>query len=537
MNTLRGTGRVRCHLYWAAAVGPALLLAAAATLPAVWWEPLHIDEAITLEFAPESVPAIIRDIFVERGGAPVFFLVEHVSLEWPGGLAGLRLPPVLFFLVAVGLSAPVARELCGRNAGLLLPPLLALAPLAVRLSTFGRMYTLFLAGVLLAVWLLLRATARGERNAWIAAGAVAGGLVYVHPIAPLYIGVALATAYLYSHAPLRPFLRSARPGLVTLGLVASPYVYALAVLSRRYDVGSPESSIFESGSGRPVPAESLLALASGEWLGTALLGALSLTGLITILRRDQRIGVALALWVVVPVAFFSLVPSETVFFPRYLLPSLPFFLLVVAVGCLTAGRLIRRPLLGAAALVAAILVWEAVETASRLERLRDLQLPQAVDVVAGAGDAVLFSSIGAPVGGRPGELLDSYAALELPEIGRVEELPGVDPRYTPDVQTRGAAVVRNFLEDRSSKRQGMWLFSGSPRRLDLASRRLEAEPGIEVRRISPSILLVHSSEPLDPRSLVEQGVVVRSAWLGPTGRARWSRSLIDIDREALGGTR
>ncbi|MBC8057193.1 MAG: hypothetical protein H7Y61_11515, partial [Rhizobiales bacterium] len=91
-------------------------------------------------------------------------------------------------------------------------------------------------------------------------------------------------------------------------------------------------------------------------LGTALLTALSLTGLITILRRDQRIGGARGLWIAVPVAFFSLVPSETVFFPRYLLPSLPFFLLLVALGCLTAGRMVRRPLLGAAVLVAASLI-------------------------------------------------------------------------------------------------------------------------------------------------------------------------------------
>ena len=315
------------------------------SLPAVWWEPLHVDEAITLEYAPESPPEILRDVFVERGGAPIFFLLEHVSLQWPGGLAGLRLPSFVFFLAAVALSAPVARQLGGRNAAILLPPLLAVAPLAVRLATFARMYALFLAGVLLAVWLLLRAVERRDRGAWILAGVVAGTLVYVHPIAPLYAGLALATAYLRSGLQLRAFLRSARPGLLALALVSAPYLYALAVLGRRYGVGSPESSLATSSSDRSVPAESLVALTHDARAAAAFLLALALWGLIATVRSDRGTGIALALWIAVPIAFFSLVPSETNFFARYLLPALPFFLLLVVLGCLAAGRLVRRPLL------------------------------------------------------------------------------------------------------------------------------------------------------------------------------------------------
>src|ERR1041385_1196254 len=70
----------------------AMALAAAAALPAVWWEPLHLDERVMLEYAPHSPPRIVREIFVDRGGAPLQYLVEHVTLSWPAGLAGLRLP-------------------------------------------------------------------------------------------------------------------------------------------------------------------------------------------------------------------------------------------------------------------------------------------------------------------------------------------------------------------------------------------------------------------------------------------------------------
>ncbi len=518
-------------------LGVALLLAVAVALPAVWWEPLHVDEAITLQYAPESPPTILRDVFVERGGAPAFFLIEHVTLQWPGGLVGLRAPSLLLFLVAVVVSAPVGCALGGRGAALLLPPLLAVAPLAVRLSTFARMYALFLACVLVAVWLLLRAARRDSRSAWIAAGAVTGALVYVHPIAPLYMGIALATAFLCSGAPLREFVRSSRAGLVTLAAVAAPYAYALAVLGRRYGVGSSESSLLRGSSDRPVSTESLLSLSSERWLGAAVLGAFALAGLIAALRADRRTGIALSLWIAVPVAFFSLVPAETAFFPRYLLPALPFFLLLVALGCLAAGGLVRRPLPVAAALVAAIVVWQAVEAASRLDRLRDLRLSSIVGTAADGGDAALFSSIGTPLAGRPAELLDLYAALELEEAARVEELPGAEPAYTDDLRREGAAAVREFVRGEEGRLRGIWLFGGAARRLDRAARRLEVDPDLEVERVSPGVLLVRSREPLGARALVEQGIGVRAAWLGEQGRDRWARTLIAIDRDGLAGER
>ena len=530
---LRDTPRVVRHLGQVASVSIAAALAAAASLPAVWWEPLHIDEAVTLEFAPQSPPEILRDVFVERGGAPVFFLVEHVSLHWPGGLGGLRLPSFLFLLAALVLSVPVARELGGRHAALLLPPLLAVAPLAVALATFARMYTLLLAGVLLAVWLLLRAARRSERSAWILAGVATGALVYAHPIAPLYGGLALSTAYLHSGLPLRPFLRSAWPGLLALAAVAAPYLYALAVLGRHYGVGSPESSLARSPSDRSVATETLLALTPGARTGAALLLALTIWGFVSVLKVDRRTGAALALWLVVPVAFFSLVPSETAFFARYLLPALPFFLLLVVLGCLAAGRLVPWPLPVAIGLVTAIVAWGAADAVSRLDRLRDLRLPAVVDAVAASGDVALFSSTGTQVAARPGELLDAYVALEVAEAARAEELPDPDPAYAEDIHGEGVAAVREFIDAMRGARHGIWLFSGSPRRLDLASARLKAEPGLRIGRISPELLLVRSREPLHSRALVEQSLLVRAAWLGERGRDRWSRILMAIEEDAL----
>jgi Dolichyl-phosphate-mannose-protein mannosyltransferase len=498
----------------------------------VWLEPLHVDEAVTIEFAPRSLSAIVSDVFVDRGGSPVFFFVEHGSLWWPGGVTGLRLPAFLFFLAALAFSFLVGRELCGRRAAVLLPPLLAAAPLAVRLSTFARMYTLFLAAVLLAFWLLLRAESEDGRRRWIAAGSVTGGLVYVHPIAPLYIVVAYAATYLHANEEARGFLRRARVALVASAIVAVPYLYALVVLSRRYDVASG-SRIFETATGRAIPVESLLALSSRAWLGAAVLVALALAGLVRTTRRSRRDGLAIALWVVVPVAFFSLIPSETSFYPRYLLPALPFFLLLTAVGCLELGRLAGRAMLVAATLVLAIAAWETMESVSRVDRLRDIRLVDLTNTVDQTGDAVIFSSIGSPVAGRPAELLDGYVAIELPETARLEELPGEDPRHEENLRERGVAAVRDFLASEARTKRGVWIFTGSPRGLHLAAKRFESDPGLVTVRVSPHVLVVRSRRPLDARSLIAQAVRVRTVWRGAGSGDRWSQFLAGIGREAL----
>ena len=190
------------------------LFAFAVGLPAVWWEPLHLDEAIMLRFATRAPREILTDVFVERGGAPLQFFVEHVTLQWPGGLAGLRLPSLCFFALAVVFSGLLALELFGEREALIVPPLLATAPLAVELGTFARMYALFLWLAITVGWLALVAGRSGRRRDWLLTGALAGGLVYVHPIAPLACAAALAGPFLVDSRPLRVVLGRAWPGLV-----------------------------------------------------------------------------------------------------------------------------------------------------------------------------------------------------------------------------------------------------------------------------------------------------------------------------------
>lgn len=507
----------------AAATGTAVLLGAAAALPAVRWEPLHLDEATMLSFSRRSLWAIVQDVFVDRGGAPAQFFVEHATLAWPGGVEGLRGPSLVFFLLALPVAAAVARALLGETAGLLLPLLLAAAPLAVELATFARMYALFLLAVLCATWLGIRAARRGREADWAAAGAAAAALVYVHPVAPLYAPLALLTGLAVRRRPWREL----RPALVAGAVVALPYAYALAVLGSRYHVG--EAGRLRTTAGRSVPEEGLHALTPGGTPGALLCGALALAGLAWLGRGRRPAAVALAAWLVVPVAFFALVPAETRFFGRYLVPALPAFLLCVLAGCFALARAVRAPTALAVALVAFLVVLETGEDVRRLQRLQRLHLPRLAEAVG--REDVLFSSTGSPRADRPPELLDDFVALEADVAERVEELPAIDPRFEDDLVAKGRARVEAYLGGRHGSARGVWIFRGRPRRVDAAERKLAG--GYETLRVSSEVLLVRTRGPAAPRALVGRGAAVRAAWGLTTPSDRWPRVLASVDRSAL----
>ena len=488
----------------------------------MWWEPLHLDEAITLDFARRSYADIVRGVFVDRGGAPLHFFVEHATLSIPGGVEGLRLPSVVFFLASLVLAAALAFRLHGAAAAVAVPLLLATAPLAQSLATFARMYTLFVAATLASTLLALRAARRNTTRDWLLAGAATGALVYIHPIAPLYALLVAATAVLASGRPVAATLRTARVGVFAAVAVAAPYAYALAVLRSRYDVGL-QSQRVRTTEGRTVIEEALHALTPGGELGALLVGALAVVGVVSLARRRPRIALALGLWLVVPLAFFTVVPASTRFFGRYLAPAEPIFFLLVAAGCLWLGSLGgRRTAPLGVALIAAVVVAGAAERLDRLDTMRGLRLREAVAAVP--TDAIVFSSTGTPLSDRPPELLDDYVALER-GARRVEELPGIDLRFEKDLLPRGRAAVATFLMQ-GGEGTGVWIFRGPERRVDRAVRRAGELVAV---RVSPTLLLVRTRGSRPPTELLAAGIAARTAWTLNSPSDRWPALLLAID--------
>src|SRR4051812_13032708 len=82
-------------------------------LRAVLRSPLNVDEELTLRIAREAFGSIFGTVR-GRGGGPFHFWLEHLTTAWPGGLAGLRVPSIVFMLLALPAVALIAEELAGR---------------------------------------------------------------------------------------------------------------------------------------------------------------------------------------------------------------------------------------------------------------------------------------------------------------------------------------------------------------------------------------------------------------------------------------
>lgn len=526
----KGARRVPPAAGWIAAAALALAL----TLPMVRDDPLHLDESTMLEYSPHSLTRVIHDIFVSRGGAPLQFIVAHFTLQWPGGVEGLRAPSLCFALSAVILSGAWGSQLVGRGEGVALAFLLASAPLAVELATFGRMYGMFLFAVLGASLLSLRASARGRPWDWALAGAAAGALVYVHPIAPLYVPFALATGIARSKAPLRSFVPGVRAALIAAAAVAAPYVWALAVLTRRYDVGA--SGRLGSTGDRSVAQESLLGLTPGGGAIAVIAVVFAVAGIVSMRRGSPRVALLLGLWVVVPIVFFSAVSANTRFFVRYVVLTLPPLLLLVAAGAFAIGRWVGRPLLVGGAVTVALVGLGVLDDARHVQKTRAVAVPRLVSL-ASIPRALLLSSTGSPISDRPPEQLDTYVALRRPGIDRLEELPSIDPRFDENVEEHGLAVVVAYLRRTRAPSRGVWIFRGPEHRVAHAERAVGRIPGVESTRASRTLLVVRSSTPLPPRRLIEQSIAVRRAWSIRSPNDRWADVLIGIDSAALAATR
>jgi 4-amino-4-deoxy-L-arabinose transferase-like glycosyltransferase len=526
VESLRKGLEVPKNVVWVAAlVAGGLVLTLA--LRAVFRSPLNVDEELTLRIAHEAFGSIFGTVR-GRGGGPLHFWLEYLTALWPGGLAGLRVPSIVFGLASLPAVALVAEELAGRAVAAATVLLLASAPLAISYTSFGRPHTMLLAWITWGTFFALRAARTGDTRWWIAGGAVLGASIFVHPTAPLYALAAFGTAVVYARRPLRAW-----PGAVALAVTLVPYYAATAhTLSTRYGVGGGGIR-GRTFTGNPVWKDAVSFVAPEppglNWFtGFAILGVVALLA-----ERRVRATLVLALTVAAPVVFFSVVPTKglsAIFFDRYMLPALPAFLIFVAVGCAAVARLAWRLRLVAFVAIVGVLMSVGLRVVlARQTQLARLGLGELTSAVrAQSDDAVLFGSTGftLPGGylgyftfGRPPNLADRYLSL------RVD---------VPFVNDDACAPVVQFLDGAAAARHGLWVFwAVLPADHDKAVAAFRRLPGVELTQPYSHFLLLRSRAALPPRALVELGLRLRLAWFRVVPFNRRVNLLIAADRIAL----
>jgi hypothetical protein len=495
---------------------------------------LNVDEELTLRVADFSFAHVFHIVSSKRGGGPLHFWLEHFLLGWWPSLAALRVPSLVFLCLALPAVALLGRRLLGSDAAAGVVLVTAVSPIPVLYATFGRPHTLLFAWLIWATVLALKAADDGDRRLWIAAGALLGLTVFIHPTAPLYALTAFGVALVYAPHRPRTVVHQAWPGAVALLITFVPYyVRTLHVLGDRYGVGSGATG-GRTFSGRPVWEDALHFVAPGRHDVNyfTVLAAIGVASLVA--RRSYRTLAVCVLTVAAPVVFFSVVPANgdsALFFDRYMIPATPAFLVLVLAGCVTiAGWAGGLRIVVLALLVAGLVGVELRYDLNHRNAVKRIGVDSVVSAVKRAPpNAVLFGSTGTSGAlfssfdyGHPANVLDHLVALRVGSVHLVDD--------------DSCERAEPFLLERSERRFGVWLFyAASPGEASTAAGALGRVPGTRVERVGRHYFVVASTARRPPRALIQVGLALRTAWKRAVPSNHRVDELLTSDRKLLGG--
>jgi hypothetical protein len=331
--------------------GPPLAVAGLTTflflrlLPDVTGKPLHEDEAVAGLISARPLDEVIQTVALDRGGAPLHFVLAHLALALDPSPQTLRWLSIVFALATVPLCYDVARRLAGSFAGLIAASLAATSQLLTIYGTFGRMYSLFAFASALAVDLFLRALERPTRGTALAAAAASLLPLAVHPFGVFLLGAEVVVAgWLWRGRSIR----SALP-VIAVVCCALPLVLTYFRLSHRF---GPEAEGFAVG-------EAALRALGGAAGGVGLLlGAVVVAagaGAIVLGRLRPAAAALAMLMLAFPPCALALTGVSDRLSPRHFMFMLPVWIALVATGLsLVAGTRGRLAVLAAVVTTAAL---------------------------------------------------------------------------------------------------------------------------------------------------------------------------------------
>jgi hypothetical protein len=370
-------------------------------LPDVTGKPLHEDEAVAGLISARPLGDLLHTVVLDRGGAPLHFLLAHVALAIDTSPESLRWLSVVFALATVPLCFDLGRLIAGPSAGLIAAALTAVSQLLLIYGTFGRMYSLFAFASALAADLFVRALERPQRHATAAAAGAALFPLAVHPFGVFLFAAEGAVALWVWRG------RSVRPALPAIGiaLFAVPLLLADLRLSDRY---APEAGQ-SLDSGTSAGAATLHALggaAGGRGPVLVPFIALAAAGVFALARGRPGVAALATLTIAVPPLILALAGSAGLtsdrLAPRHLIFMLPLWIVLVATGASRAAS--SFPAKSRAVVLAAVVAAAALAPGA---------VPEPRTIPTGESRAVAAPAAWLRTRLEPGDVLYPYSPLFL----------------------------------------------------------------------------------------------------------------------------
>ncbi len=327
-DAIRLSRKEKGLLFFIAAAGLAL------RLWHIGFQSLWRDEVDAIRFATQPMDGLVRMFLTPGENGPLYFFAlrgwlalfgeSDVSLRVFSAIPGAALILLMFWLGA---------RLFGKRTGWIAAALTAVAPYAVWYAQEGKMYAwlaLLAAGTFALLWIGLE---DGKRWAWVGYVLLTTLSLFVHYFAALLI----PTFALVFLSGLRRWRGQAKGYLVSLALVTLPYLpfaaWQLPVWLSRFRTGHPFvpfhhalASVLFGFSEGVRPAGSFWALVP------FLLCLLAVWGLAGDSEGRTSVLACTVWWATPFLLLFAISLRTPLFVERYLITTLPAFLLLLTAG-------------------------------------------------------------------------------------------------------------------------------------------------------------------------------------------------------------
>ncbi|MBL8591247.1 MAG: glycosyltransferase family 39 protein [Devosia sp.] len=332
-----------------------LVVAVLLRFPGLGEQSLWRDEAATWLQVNGSLADVIARTATDNY-PPLYNLLAWISVQLFGGAEWvLRLPSAVLGVLNVALLYGLGTRIGGRGVGLIAAALLTLSGYHVWYSQEARMYALLACTATAHAWAVVHFLDRPRAARALLLGLSGIPLVYAHPYGALtWVGIGFGA--LWTIVQRRDWRSLLQLVLAELLVVLSFVPWGLILIGRAKSIADQGFWI-----GEPTPAYILL-----QWRKVTsalyILLVLAIPFLIFLRRRNGPGPAAGALplllsWTLVPsiLGIIASVLVEPVFFDRYLIGSLPGFLVLFALALLMPARTSRQVVLASAvALVVAV---------------------------------------------------------------------------------------------------------------------------------------------------------------------------------------
>ncbi len=332
-----------------------------------WWvrvfglsrQSLWHDEGVSFYLASQGLTKLLAETAV-TDHPPLYFVLLHFWIRAAGrGEFSLRFLSALFGELSIPLIWGLGRRIYGSGAGFVAALLLTVSPFHVWYSQETRSYTLWLSLVIASFVLLGEAWERPRLRRWFGYALSIAAALYTHfytilavVAQSLYVILLLGMRREAGLRRLKERLLGFCLGLGAVALAFSPWIPSLAWqyrFNRTYWQGRLELA--------RAAKDVIAAFAAGKLLGgfalnlaSVLLVAAFAAGVVATVRERPLkregffTGVYALMGALMPIVLlFALTYTRPKFTPRYVLITLPFWLLVAARGVLPKPDKVSKP--------------------------------------------------------------------------------------------------------------------------------------------------------------------------------------------------